>query len=98
MHEKYFHAPVTMRVDEGQDASVATLSEMEGALNAWTGRRGKLYDLAVKACEAAQKGYITMDQTRRTLVALAEASGRLRADLESEYSPHTATRGYSSFA
>lgn len=98
MHEKYFYAPVTVTLKDGGDLVIASLSDMASFLQSWVGRRGKLYDLAVKACEAAQKGYITMDQTRRTLVSLAEATGRLRRDLEPETVVRPVTRGFGGFA
>lgn len=39
-----------------------------------------------------------MDQTRRTLVSLAEATGRLRRDLEPETVVRPVTRGFGGFA
>lgn len=57
MHDKLFSAPVAVRLGEGVDLQIASLSDMERFLGTWPQhRRGRLYGLAVKACEAAVLG------------------------------------------
>jgi len=99
MHDKYFLAPVHVKLGEGVDQPIETIADMERYLLSWPQhRRGKLYTLASKACEAAQQGYITMDQARRTLVAFAEATGSLRKELEHAVTARAVARGYGGFA
>ena len=99
MHDKLFSAPVAVRLGEGVDLQIASLSDMERFLETWPQhRRGKLYGIAAKACEAAVFGYITMDQARRTLVTFAEATGALREDLEPVVAARAVARGYGGFA
>lgn len=99
MQEKTFYAPVSVKIGEGVDMLIVSLSDMERFLETWPEfRRGKLYAIAAKACDAARSGYITMDQARRALVTFAEAVGSLRSDVEQSTTTTSSSRGYSSFA
>ena len=82
MQTKSFEAAVTVRSRSGADATIRSLADMRDYLSLWPGRRGQLYDIAARACDAAAKDYVTMAQARRTLVAFASANGVLRHDLE----------------
>jgi hypothetical protein len=99
MHDKLFYAPVSIKLGEGVDTQIVSLSDMEQFLQTWPEfRRGKLYNMAVKAHEAARDGYITMDQARRALVTFVDATGLLRSDMEQSVTTSSLSRGYSSFA
>jgi hypothetical protein len=99
MHEKLFYAPVSIKLGEGVDTQIVSLSDMEQFLESWPEfRRGKLYQMAVKAHSAARDGYITMDQARRALVTFVEATGMLRSELEQAVSSRAVVRGYGGFA
>ena len=84
MQKKSFEAAVTVRSRSGADATIRSLADMRDYLSNWPGRRGQLYDIAARACDAAAQDYVTMAQARRTLVAFASANGVLRHDLEPE--------------
>ncbi|WP_421912210.1 DUF982 domain-containing protein [Mesorhizobium sp.] len=99
MHEKLFHSPVAITVGLGFKREIASLTEMHDFLTEWsTARRGPLYQNAVKACDLAVPGYLTIEQARRALVAFAEAAGVLWPDVEPAIPTHAVARGYGGFA
>lgn len=99
MQDKLFYAPISLNLGEEIDSQITSLSDMESFLQSWPARRrGELYQIALKACETAQQGYITTDQARHALVTFAEAVGVLRTDLEPEIASRTVVRGYGGFA
>lgn len=98
MHDKLFYAPVAVRVG-GVDLQIVSLADMNELLRTWPHfRRGELYYVAVKAHDTALQGYITMDQARRALVTLAEATGALKSEVESGLAARAVARGYGGFA
>ena len=99
MHDKLFHVPVAIRLEENVDCQISSLADMAVFLQAWPEyRRGKFYRIAETACENAVRGYITTDQARDTLVTFAHAIGALRDDVETVIATRTVVRGYGGFA
>lgn len=99
MNDKLFHAPVAVSVGLGFKQEIASVSEMHRFLTDWfPSRRGPLYDTAVKACDAAARGYITMEQARRAFVSFLEAAGVLHPEIDATLATRTVSRSYGGFA
>jgi hypothetical protein len=99
MHDKLFHSPVALTVGLGFKREVTSLAEMHDFLTNWTtSRRGPLFRNAVKACDLAVPGYVTIEQARRALVEFAQAAGILWPDLEPAAGVHAVARGYGGYA
>jgi hypothetical protein len=99
MHDKLFHAPVSVTIEGNVDCQISSLADMESFLQAWPEhRRRKLYRMAAAARENAAQGYITTDQARETLVSFARSVGALRDDLEATLTARGALPSYGGFA
>jgi hypothetical protein len=99
MHDKLFHAPVALTVGLGFRREIASLADMHDFLTNWTtSRRGPLYRNAVKACDLAIPGYVTIEQARVALVEFARAACILWPDVEPVVGAPAVARGYGGYA
>ena len=65
MDDMRLQIPVAIAVGAGFKRDIATLAEMQNFLKEWPqARRGKIYDTALRACDAAQ-GRTPDQRTRR---------------------------------
>ena len=89
MDDMLFHTPVAIAVGAGFKREIASLGEMQNFLKEWPpAKRGPIYGTAVKACDSARAGHLTVDQARRAFSSFAEAAGILWAGID----PVTALR------
>jgi hypothetical protein len=99
MHDKLFHSPVALAVGLGLKREISSLAEMHDFLTNWTtSRRGPLYRNAVKACDLAIPGYISIEQARGAFIEFAQATGILWPDFEPALGGHAVARGYGGYA
>jgi len=76
MNEMQLQPPVAIAVGAGFKRDIASLAEMQNFLKEWpAARRGKIYDTAVRACEAARAGHLSTGQARRAFASFVEAAG-----------------------
>jgi hypothetical protein len=76
MDDMRLQNPVAIAVGAGFKRDIATLAEMQNFLKEWPqARRGKIYEMALRACEMARAGHLTKDQARRAFTAFAETAG-----------------------
>ncbi|PTE07869.1 DUF982 domain-containing protein [Mesorhizobium helmanticense] len=78
MDDMLFHTPVAIAVGAGFKREIASLAEMQNFLKEWSpARRGPVYETAVRACNAARAGHLTVDQARRAFISFAEVTGMM---------------------
>ena len=76
MDDIRFPIPVAIAVGAGFKREIATLAEMQNFLKEWPqARRGKIFVIALRACEMARAGHLTKDQARRAFAAFAQTAG-----------------------
>jgi hypothetical protein len=76
MDDLRLQIPVAIAVGAGFRRDIATLAEMHNFLKEWPqARRGNVYETALRACEMARAGHLTIDQARRAFTAFAQTAG-----------------------
>lgn len=79
MVERRFAVPVLVVSGAGIEA-IETLDEAVRFLERWPApRRGPVHQCAMKACEAAIAGHLTVEEGRRSLASFARITGILAA-------------------
>ncbi|MBN9073653.1 MAG: DUF982 domain-containing protein [Rhizobiales bacterium] len=79
----YFQSPVAVMVGLGAKREVCSLRDMHEFLMDWPpSRRGPVYNTAVRACEAARIGHLTVEQARRAFVEFARISRILWPEMD----------------
>ncbi|RUW17188.1 DUF982 domain-containing protein [Mesorhizobium sp. M4B.F.Ca.ET.215.01.1.1] len=76
MEDLPFDPPIAVAVGAGFKRDIASLAEMQNFLKEWPPAEDtRLQKIAIKACEAARAGHVTIEQTRRAFMAFAKAAG-----------------------
>lgn len=79
----YFQSPVAVMVGLGAKREIRSLQDMREFLADWPpSRRGPVYHTAVRACDAAKVGHLTVEQARRALVEFAKISRILWPEMD----------------
>ena len=77
MNAALFRVPVRLHV-EGATFEVGSLNDALAFLREWpASRRGPVYHCALKGCEAALSGAVTVEDARRALESFAKITGIL---------------------
>lgn len=86
MHTKLIFDPIAVSVGPGHRRELSALSELCQFMNEFElSRRGKAYDAAARAVEAARTGEGSIQQARAAFLAFAKAAGILWPDDGSIY-------------
>jgi len=83
MHSLKFQQPVLVAIDFGAKVDIRSVLDMHRFLTDWPpSRRTSVYSTAVRACQAAREGHLTVEQARRAFVEFAKVHDILWFDME----------------
>lgn len=86
MHTKLMFDPIAVSVGPGHRRELSTLSELHQFVDEWEpSRRGKTYEAAARAVEAARTGEGSIEQASAAFLAFAKAAAILWPDDGSIY-------------
>ena len=99
MYDRTFFTPVALSVGTGHKRMIASLFDMHDFLTEFPPSRRRLsYGAAVKACEAARSGEISVEAARDALITFAVTAGVLWPSEQPVVWVKPVARGYGGFA
>ena len=99
MHDRMFFIPVAVTVGAGHKRMLASLFDMHEFLTEFPPSRRRLsYGAAVKACEAARAGEISIEAARDALISFAMTAGILWSEAAPVISVKPVARSFGGFA